>query len=204
MKRLITVAAVVAVVVGGAFFVANPAGADDDELRAVLRDPTGARVGSVVFMIDDDSMRVRAVLRPNQYVAAGEFHGFHIHANSDPANGTNCVANAAQPSSTWFVSADGHLALPGQTHGDHAGDMPSPLVKDDGTALLVFTTDRIDPTMLEHRAVMLHAGRDNFNNVPTGTLPDQYTPNSTAATDKTAATGNAGDRVACGLVHWDD
>jgi Cu-Zn family superoxide dismutase len=177
---------------------------DDDEFRAVLRDPAGTVVGTVRFTIDHHSTKVRAVLRPNPYVVAGEFHGFHVHANDDQANGAGCVADASQPSSTWFVAVDGHWAQPGQTHGDHTGDLPSPLVQADRTALLVATTDRIDPGALEGRAVILHAGPDNFGNVPIGLGDDQYQPNSPAATDKTQKTGNAGDRVACGLVHRDD
>lgn len=46
---------------------------------------------------------------------------------------------------TWFVSADGHLAETGQTHGHHDGDLPSPLVASDDTTRLPFTTDRPDP-----------------------------------------------------------
>ena len=78
--------------------------------------------------------------------------------------------------------------------------MPSPLVLADGTATLTFTTERIDTVQLVGRAVILHFGPDNFGNVPVGDAPDRYTPNSPAATDKTAKTGNAGDRVACGVV----
>jgi Cu-Zn family superoxide dismutase len=203
LKRWIALGAV-ASATGAVLLVGNQAFANDDEFRAVLRDPAGVRIGTVDFSIDDDAMAVRAVLKPNRYVAAGAFHGFHVHANNDPANGAGCIAVAAQPSSTWFVSADGHLAESGQTHGNHIGDMPSPLVLADGTATLRFTTDRIDPEMLSERAVILHAGPDNFGNVPTGPAADQYTPNSAAATDKTQKTGNAGDRVACGVVHRDD
>jgi Cu-Zn family superoxide dismutase len=205
MKRTTTLAAAAsATALGAALLVANTASADDDELRAVLRDPAGKIVGTVLFTVDDEHTKVRAVLRPNPYVAANQFHGFHIHANNDPVNGAGCVADAQQPSSTWFVAVDGHLAEPGQTHGHHDGDMSSPLVEDDGTALLVFTTDRIDPDELAKRAVVLHAGPDNFGNVPVGPALDQYNPNSPAATDKTQKTGNAGDRVACGLVQRDD
>jgi len=50
------------------------------------------------------------------------------------------------------------------------------------------------------RAIVVHAGADNYANVPLGANADQYTANSQAAIDKTAATGNAGDRLLCGVV----
>jgi Cu-Zn family superoxide dismutase len=201
MKRWIALGTAAAAAATGVIaLVDNQAAAHQDELRAVLRDPAGRTVGTVKFTIGDHHMLVRAFLRPNRYVAPDAFHGFHVHANNDSTNGSGCVASPSQPSSTWFVSADGHLAEPGQTHGHHDGDLPSPLVQADGTAVLVFTTDRIDPAVLENRAVILHAGADNFGNVPSGPATDQYTPNSPAATDKTQKTGNAGDRVACGIV----
>jgi Cu/Zn superoxide dismutase len=39
--------------------------------------------------------------------------------------------------------------------------------------------------------------------VPTGNLADQYTPNSSNAIVKTQSTGNAGDRVGCGILRRD-
>ena len=45
----------------------------------------------------------------------------------------------------------------------------------------------------------LHVGSDNFANVPVGAGTDQYTPGATALA-KTQATGNAGDRFACGVI----
>jgi Cu-Zn family superoxide dismutase len=189
-----------AALVGAGVVVADRASARSEQVGAVLRDPSGAAVGSVTFARAGHGTRVTAVLQRNGYVAAGAFHGFHVHANDKPDNGRGCVADATAPSSTWFVSADGHLAASGQTHGDHVGDLPSPLVTLDGSAILVFVTHRFTPAAVVGRAVVLHAGPDNFGNVPTGTMPDQYTPNSPAAVAKTQATGNAGDRVACGVV----
>ena len=78
--------------------------------------------------------------------------------------------------------------------------MPSPLVLADGSARLKFTTDRLDPATLAGKAVILHAKPDNFGNVPVGDALNQYKPNDPAATDLTARTGNASDRVACGLI----
>ena len=100
---------------------------------------------------------------------------------------------AAEPSASWFVSADGHLSATGQTHGEHHGDLPSPLVRADGTAWLAFTTDRIDPDVLRGRAVVLHAKPDNFGNIPADKYPG-------GPKEDTLKTGDAGSRIACGVI----
>ena len=184
----------------GIFVWGLQASAHTAEFSGKLRDPEGRIVGTVKFRVGRDAMHVDAKLRPNPHVEANAFHGFHIHANDNPANGRGCVADPSEVSSTWFVSADGHLSANGQTHGKHSGDLPSPLVMADGTARLTFSTDRIKPEDLQGKAVILHDMPDNFGNIP----PNDYTPNSPAATERTAATGNAGDRVACGLLRRSD
>jgi Cu-Zn family superoxide dismutase len=199
-KTLALGAATATAALASVFALGLHANAHTAEFSAKLQDPDGRVVGTVRFQIGRHSMHVDAKLRPNRYVETNAFHGFHIHANDNPANGRGCVADPSAPQSTWFVSADGHLAANGQTHGTHSGDLPSPLVMADGTARLRFTTDRIAPEDLLGRAVILHKLPDNFGNVPVGAGPNDYTANSRAATDRTAATGNAGDRVACGLL----
>jgi superoxide dismutase, Cu-Zn family len=181
---------------------AAAAGAPFAHARLALAD--GTRIGTVRFW--DDRRHGATVVKvklavPPAATAPGAFHGFHVHANNDPANGTGCVADPRQPSSTWFVSADGHLKHdPAEMHGGHAGDLPILYLDADGRAEARFTVDRIVPRELHGKAVILHAGADNFGNVPVGTAPDQYTANSPAATTKTMNTGNAGDRIACGVV----
>jgi Cu-Zn family superoxide dismutase len=158
-------------------------------------------VGTVKFRVTHHAMYVVAQLKPNDNVTPSQFHGFHIHANNDPSNGEGCQAKPGDAEGRWFLSADGHLSLePGQDHGAHDGDLPSPLVMADGTAILKFTTDRIDPRDLKGTAVILHDGPDNFGHVPVGAADNQYQPNDTAATTATKGTGNAGPRVACGLI----
>jgi superoxide dismutase, Cu-Zn family len=127
------------------------------------------------------------------------FHGIHIHANDNPANGAGCVADPAAPANTHFVSADGHYNPGGVVHGGHGGDMPNVLVLDDGTATLSFVGE-VDLDDIAGRAMILHEGVDNHGNVPVGAAPNQYTANSPEAVTLTNNTGNAGNRLACGLI----
>lgn len=119
------------------------------------------------------------------------FHGFHIHAVG------LCEADAPDGP---FTTAGGHVTGgAGHTHGDHAGDMPSLLVTQEGWASAKFITDRFTLTDLrdaDGSAVMVHAGRDNFANIP-----DRYSAGGVAGPDAaTLATGDSGTRAACGVI----
>lgn len=109
------------------------------------------------------------------------FHGFHVHA----------VGACVPP----FTSSGGHFNLTTQTHRDHSGDFPVLLVNADGTAQARFNTDRFSVADLfdaDGSAIIIHANPDNYANIPT-----RYA----AAPDATTlATGDAGDRIACGVV----
>ena len=106
------------------------------------------------------------------------FHGFHVHTTG------LCEADAAAGP---FTTAGGHFTggLP-TSHSDHAGDMPSLLVTADGRAYSSFVTDRFtlaDLRDTDGSAVMVHAGRDNFANIPpTGTPPPPAPSRTDAAT----------------------
>lgn len=144
---------------------------------AALKDPSGRMAGHVrVAAAGRNRVVVRAVVTGAPSLSPG-FHGFHIHTTG------SCVP----PS---FRSASGHLgSTENQLHDDHAGDMPPLLVKGDGTALLIFETDRalLDRILdLDGAAVVVHAGADNFANIP----PRYGTPDSI-----TLATGDSGGRA---------
>jgi Cu-Zn family superoxide dismutase len=194
-KSVIGYAAVLAIVGGVA--VASTAGAHSRSAKATLRDASGQEVGTVKFVDAHGDTEVRVDVRRDSAVAGDAFHGFHIHANADAAG---CVADPAQPSNTWFVSAGGHWKSGTQTHGQHVGDMPSVFVNANGSVEMRFTISRIPLGELAGKAVVVHAGADNFGNVPLGEGLDQYKENSADAVTKTQNTGNAGDRIACGVV----
>ena len=190
------VAAATAVGVG----VAAQADASGWKARATLRVADGTEIGQVTFQgkKDETEVRVKLAHLPSNWTADA-FHGFHIHANNTGPDG-GCVADPAMAPNQWFLSADGHWKADGQDHAGHNGDMPSVLVNADGSAEMEFVTGRFDPAALVGRAVIVHAGADNFGNVPLGTAANQYAANSDAATTATKNTGNAGDRLACGVI----
>jgi Cu-Zn family superoxide dismutase len=204
MRRAIGAGIALAAVVTLAAVGVSAATAHTPFARAQLAAADGTRIGTVRFWDDARAgatvVQVRLAVPPGA-TAPGAFHGFHVHANNDPANGSGCIADPNQAPSTWFISVDGHLKHdPAEKHGGHAGDLPTLYLDAGGHAEASFTVDRITPRELRGKAVILHAGADNFGNVPVGAGPDQYSANSDAALTKTANTGNAGDRIACGVI----
>jgi Cu-Zn family superoxide dismutase len=146
--------------------------------RAILRNATGGQVGRATFVQTAGAVTVRV----SSEGLPAEFHGFHVHQ----------VGKCDAPD---FVSAGGHFNLTGETHGGHAGDLPSLLVNKSGTGRATFVTDRFRVSDLlagQGTALIIHANRDNFANIPT-----RYAPAPDATT---LATGDAGARIACGVI----
>jgi Cu-Zn family superoxide dismutase len=140
----------------------------------------GAPVGRVTFTDTGGRLTVEARLTN---LPPG-FHGFHIHATGKCERGT-----------PPFTSAGGHMVVGEQAHPGHAGDQPVLLVMADRSADIRFTTDRYHLSDLQvpgGRAVIVHALPDNYANVPARYVRQ---PDAT-----TLATGDAGDRLACGVV----
>ncbi len=168
----------------GAVLVSGAVVAQTSQLRVDMVNADGSEIGTVRmsetrFGTVDVEARLRG-LEPG-------FHGFHIHA----------VGRCERPD---FKSAKGHIGeAEGQDHGEHTGDLSSMLVKRNGTATLRVTTDRFELDDLrddDGSAVMIHAGRDNFANIP-----PRYAANG--PDEETRETGDSGSRVACGEIDGD-
>lgn len=150
--------------------------------RATLANADGEEIGQVRFVERRDGVEVRAEVSG---ISPG-FHGFHVHENG-----------TCEPD---FAAAGGHWNPDGTDHGAHAGDMTSLYATADGSAALAFTTDAftVDELLAADVAVMVHGGRDNFANIPErylSTTEDVNGPDS-----ETLGAGDAGPRVACGVV----
>ena len=150
-------------------------------VRVALKNVNGATIGSA--KLSAKSAKAPVDVRVNVSRLQPGFHGFHIHA----------VGTCTAPD---FASAGGHLKSTDQGHGAHVGDMSSLLVKGNGTATLRLTTDRFALAELsdaDGSAVMVHAGPDNFANIPPRYAPD-------GPDQATLDTGDSGARVACGEI----
>jgi Cu-Zn family superoxide dismutase len=180
MTALVGIGSLV-LVAGPASMAMTPAAASMQSASAILRTADGSSVGQVNFTPEADGKIVVDVTASG--LPAG-FHGFHVHA----------VGQCDGPD---FTSAGAHLDPMGMASAPmHEGDLPSLLVNQDGTATLRTATDRFSLLDGAGTAVIVHAGADNFGNIPT-----RYAPAPDATT---MATGDAGPRLACGVVQATD
>ena len=157
-------------------FVAACAGssAPQQPYAVALLQPTrgNTTTGTIWLMQDGPAVMARGKvsgLKPNQE------HGFHVHEKGD------CSSNDG-------MSTGGHFNPHGKPHGrpgpeHHAGDLPALRADARGDADVRFevpgTVFGPDAGALAGRALIVHAG------------PDDYT---------TQPTGNSGARIACGVI----
>jgi Cu-Zn family superoxide dismutase len=155
--------------------------------NAVMLDAAGNQVALVRFGQHSVGTRV-------QVTATGlptGIHAFHVHANNDPNNGDGCIGPT-------FVSADGHYNPAGVSHPNHAGDMPVVFFSTGAPnfGYANFITSNFTPDEVKGKAIILHALADNCANIPT-----RYETGGVPGPDATTlSTGDAGGRLACGVI----
>jgi len=173
---------------------AAPAG---DKLTAQLKNATGATVATADFEFSSGYATVTVKTTGTGQLTPG-FHGLHIHSVG------KCEASSVAPTGGEpgdFNSAGAHFQVPGHSGHPASGDLTSLQVREDGTAELVTTTDAFTAEDLQAGAkttIIIHEKADNFANIP----PERYQQiNGAPPPDQTTlATGDAGKRVACGVI----
>ena len=145
---------------------------------ASLKDAKGKPVGTATFTTLGDAVKVSVIVSG---LPAG-FHGMHLHTNGE------CKASGSEP----FTSAGGHLQVDGNTGHPASGDLVSINVLEDGSGEVTTTTDKVTLDQIDGKSIIIHADADNFGNIPTryAAKPDE----------KTLTTGDAGSRIACGVI----
>jgi Cu-Zn family superoxide dismutase len=171
--------------------------ATGEKLTATLKVADGTTVATADFAFANGFATVTVKTTTVGRLTPG-FHGLHLHEVGKCEPNSVATTGGAQGD---FNSAGGHLDLPGRPTHPHSGDLTSLQVRADGSAELVTTTDSFtvaDLTGAIPRAIIIHEGADNFGNIPA----DRYQQiNGTPGPDEaTMATGDAGKRVACGVI----
>ena len=143
--------------------------------KATLKDQAGKEVGMVQLVETPHGVLVKLALKG---AVPGE-HAFHIHA----------VGKCEPP----FTTAGGHFNPASKKHGlavaegAHAGDMPNLHIPASGDLMVEILNGAIPLTKgkpnsvfdTDGSAIVVHAGVDDY---------------------KTDPAGNAGDRIACGVI----
>lgn len=159
-------------------------------LTADVSDADGTQLGTVTIAEGEESLEFDAEFSGME----PGFYGFHIHQIGE------CEPDSAAPDDPEdtgdFMSAGGHLGSDEAEHPDHAGDLPQLLVQESGEAWMAFQTDRLTLADLQDddgAAMMIHTDPDNYGNIP-----ERYAPEG--PDDDTTSTGDAGSRLACGVI----
>ena len=166
-----------------------------ERLSTQLKSANGTPVANATFDFANGYATVTVETVAGGILTPG-FHGMHIHSVG------KCEANSVAPTGGPpgdFLSAGGHYQAAGHTGQPASGSLPSLLVRSGGLAKLVTTTDAVTAAGLrsaDGAALIIHQDPDNFANIP-----PRYTTNGTPGPDQeTLATGDAGKRVACGVI----
>ncbi len=144
---------------------------------ATLTDAQGNPAGTATFTQDGD--QTTAVYEV-AYAGATGMHGIHVHETGD------CTPPDFTTAGGHFNPAGAEHAAPG-TEPRHAGDFGNIDLGDAGNGRLELTTGLVTvaagPSSVVGKSVILHAGEDDGTTQPTG---------------------NAGARLACGVVASQD
>ena len=160
-------------------FIATAAQADAETVTIHAVSSSG--VGDAIGTISLTDGRYGLVLEPKLSGLEPGLHGFHVHQNP------SCDTAEKDGKTVPGLAAGGHYDPAGTgshrgPYGDgHLGDLPPLYVDSEGNAALPVLAPRLRAADVRGRSLMIHAGGDNYSDVP-------------------SKLGGGGARVACGVT----
>lgn len=152
------------------------------ELRAEIKQATPTGIGDTLGTVTISDGAGGATIKATLKGLPPGPHGFHIHENG------SCQPGTANGQPVPAGAAGGHFdpqhagKHEGPEGNGHLGDLPLLPVGQDGNAAQNLTAPHIkDVSALRGKAVMIHAGGDNYSDQP-------------------APLGGGGARIACGVL----
>ena len=172
MRTILASILVVALTAGAAY-------CEELAVEIYLVNDTG--VGEKIGTVRVTDTAYGALFTPQLAKLPSGLHGFHLHEHP-------VCECAAQDGKMTAAHAPGSHFDPDKTgkhegpYGKgHLGDLPPLFVAADGTATLPVLAPRLKVSDVRNRALMIHAGGDNYSDAP-------------------AALGGGGARIACGVT----
>lgn len=151
------------------------------EKVVAVRAISEAGVGKIIGIIKLNDSEQGLVITPDLAELPVGQRGFHIHENP------SCATLEKDGKKVAGLGAGGHYdpAHSGKHEGPvgagHSGDLPALEVAADGTATKPITAPRLRIVDVVDRAVIIHAGSDNYSDDP-------------------KPLGGGGARIACGII----
>jgi superoxide dismutase, Cu-Zn family len=147
-------------------------------MRAVSAEGIGEEIGAIQLADGAGGLTIETDLSDLPPGA----HGFHLHTEGscEPAHDEQGQMTAAQAAAGHY-DPDNTGRHAGPEGDGHKGDLPVLEVAADGTAQVTLTAPRLAVADASGRALMIHAGGDNYSDEP-------------------EPLGGGGDRIACGVI----
>ena len=124
-------------------------------------------------------------------------HGFHIHTTGDLRKGCNSLCSHFNPYNVLHGGIDDDI------HSRHIGDLGNILVNDKGIAKYTFTDKLIKlrgKRNIIGRSVVIHELEDDLGLGGLEITDDNNIVVNQEIYNESSKTGNAGSRIACGVI----
>ena len=165
---------------GSLLFISLQAGADT--ATVTINSIDGQGVGAVLGTVKISDTPHGLALKPKLKNLSPGKHGWHIHQTPDcgPAEKDGKMAAGMAAGGHYDPATTNKHAGPKGT--GHMGDLPVLVVAANGKATKGVTVARLKLADIKGRALMIHAGGDNY-------------------ADKPKPLGGGGGRIACGIIN---